>query len=87
MWLLESFIKCGAMMEIYREIKAETDRERESDEMLIFAAVPSSWSSCLTCVMNGVALLRLPSHLHSLSPVQRQRGGEAEGEKNLQHGQ
>lgn len=36
MWLLESFIKCGAMTEIYREIKAETERER--DEMLISAA-------------------------------------------------
>lgn len=28
MWLPESFIKCGAMTETYREIKAETDRER-----------------------------------------------------------
>lgn len=26
MWLLESFIKCGAMIEMYREIKAEIER-------------------------------------------------------------
>lgn len=31
--------------------------------------------------MNGVALLLLPSHLHSLSPVQKQKGEEKQEEK------